>query len=670
MERIDGLLPDAGKAMSGSSANRKKQSAKALRLDDQVCPHCGADLEAQWVEFPPALQRKYGKQGEWDYLPCTPECEKKDEQREWERNRRESRVETLRERSGLSKRMKNHTLSSFKPYTGPSAAKAMEKVEAYLKNWEENRDSGRGMYFCGDVGTGKCVAASESLHLADGRRVRASDLVGREFELLTLVDEKPVAVKARAEWNAVEPVWEIETETGKRVVRNAEHPLYVGESPKKRRRNKEIDPCGWRPISSITPGQAIAASDALPAFGDERRLPEDEIKLLAYMIGDGGLTQSTTRFSQLPGAQLEEMRYIVERLGARLIPHHGVDYRIVGTESRASESRSPTGVATHRFNRMAEVLKRHGLAGMHSREKRIPEAVFGLARDQLVLFLSRLYATDGWAYSRGPKLTRLGRVEIGFCSASEGLVRDIQELLVKLGVTACVKKRKNINAWCLNINDARQVAAFADEVGIFGKEKAVEAARDVATGIVENGKKRERWRLQNSPEGTHWETVIGVRRAGVEPTVAIEVPEHHTFLTLFWEHNTHLACAVMHELIQRKRVPSLFVTVPELLDNIREAYNVPGRNIDEWMDAVRNAEFLLLDDLGAERASEWVRERIFVIVNHRYREELPTLFTSNVGPKDLAAQLGARTASRIIEMCDWISLEGEDYREMEAKQRA
>ena len=82
---------------------------------------------------------------------------------------------------------------------------------------------------------------------------------------------------------------------------------------------------------------------------------------------------------------------------------------------------------------------------------------------------------------------------------------------------------------------------------------------------------------------------------------------------------------------------------------------------------VSEPDLLLLDDLGAERANEWVRERIFVIVNHRYREELPTTFTSNTGPKDLAAQLGERTASRIIAMCDWISLEGEDYREAEVR---
>jgi DNA replication protein DnaC len=131
---------------------------------------------------------------------------------------------------------------------------------------------------------------------------------------------------------------------------------------------------------------------------------------------------------------------------------------------------------------------------------------------------------------------------------------------------------------------------------------------------------------------------------------------------------THLAVAVMNEVMQRKRVPSLFVTVPEFLDNLREAYMIPGRDLDEWMDAVKNADLLVLDDLGAEKPNPWVRERLFVVVNHRYREALPTLFTSNIGPKDLASQLGERTASRIIAMCEWISLEGEDYRETVARE--
>jgi len=273
--------------MSGSSANRGSSPAgPALRLDDQVCPHCGQELQAEYFEFPPALKHKYGKPGEWYYHPCTPECEKKNERREWELMRRDARVATLRERSGLSKRMKGYTLGNFRPTVSNAAGRARVKVDGYLEDWEENREAGKGLYFCGGVGTGK----------------------------------------------------------------------------------------------------------------------------------------------------------------------------------------------------------------------------------------------------------------------------------------------------------------------------------------------------------------------------------------------THLAVAVMNELIRRKRIPSLFVTVPELLDNLRETYNKPGRNLDEWMDVVQNAEFLVLDDLGSERTTEWVRERIFVIVNHRYREALPTVFTSNIGPKDLAEQLGERTASRIIAMCDWIALEGDDYRETAAKE--
>ena len=273
--------------MSGSSEKRSKgrAGAEVLRLDDKICPHCGRELQAEWDEFPPALQKKYGKPGEWYYHPCTPECEKKNDQREWELMRRDARVEVLRERSGLSKRMKGYALDNFDPQISKSTQKALAKVMDYVINWKENQEAGRGVYFCGDVGTGK----------------------------------------------------------------------------------------------------------------------------------------------------------------------------------------------------------------------------------------------------------------------------------------------------------------------------------------------------------------------------------------------THLAVAVMNELIKRKRVPSLFVTVPELLDNLRGTYNDPGRNIDEWMDAVKNADFLVLDDLGSERPTEWVRERLFVVINHRYREQLPTLFTSNIGPKDLAAQLGERTASRIIAMCDWISLEGEDYREAEVR---
>src|SRR5918998_2594758 len=156
MERIDGLLPDAGRAMSGSSGSRgSSPTGPALRLDDQVCPHCGQELQAEFFEFPPALQHKYGKSGEWYYHPCTPECEKKNERREWELMRRDARVAALRERSGLSKRLKRYTLKNFDQSVNRSTQEAFGKIWDYILNWEENREAGRGLYLCGGGGGGK-----------------------------------------------------------------------------------------------------------------------------------------------------------------------------------------------------------------------------------------------------------------------------------------------------------------------------------------------------------------------------------------------------------------------------------------------------------------------------------------------------------------------------------
>src|SRR3712207_5583992 len=120
--------------MSGSSAKRSRGGTKdevtveVLRLDDQVCPHCGRELQAEWDEFPPALQKKYGKPGEWYYHPCTPECEKKNEQREWELMRRDARLSALKDRSGLSKRMKGYALDNFDPGFSRNTQKAFAKV--------------------------------------------------------------------------------------------------------------------------------------------------------------------------------------------------------------------------------------------------------------------------------------------------------------------------------------------------------------------------------------------------------------------------------------------------------------------------------------------------------------------------------------------------------------
>lgn len=135
---------------------------------------------------------------------------------------------------------------------------------------------------------------------------------------------------------------------------------------------------------------------------------------------------------------------------------------------------------------------------------------------------------------------------------------------------------------------------------------------------------------------------------------------------------THLACGMARVLMQVRRVPTLFLTAPDLLDRLRpgSASGEGDEERDAWASWAMNAELLVLDDLGAEKATEWARERIFVLVNHRYRRSLPTVYTSNVGPKELGKHLGERTASRIIETSEFVLLDGPDYRVHVAKEGA
>lgn len=75
-----------------------------------------------------------------------------------------------------------------------------------------------------------------------------------------------------------------------------------------------------------------------------------------------------------------------------------------------------------------------------------------------------------------------------------------------------------------------------------------------------------------------------------------------------------------------------------------------------------NAPVLVLDDLGAERPTDWVRERLYDIVNTRYEAQRSVLVTTNLTPEQMERSLGARIAGRLIEMCRVIDIDGPQLR--------
>jgi DNA replication protein DnaC len=137
---------------------------------------------------------------------------------------------------------------------------------------------------------------------------------------------------------------------------------------------------------------------------------------------------------------------------------------------------------------------------------------------------------------------------------------------------------------------------------------------------------------------------------------------------------THLAVAVLKQVVQTTGARGLFYDTRDLLRLIRSTYDPSTRTTElEVLRPVMNADLLVLDDLGAEKTSEWVEETMNLIVNTRYNERRLTIFTSNypdipddTDPNALLFRIGLRMRSRLHEMCEFLPMDGADYRELPA----
>ena len=126
---------------------------------------------------------------------------------------------------------------------------------------------------------------------------------------------------------------------------------------------------------------------------------------------------------------------------------------------------------------------------------------------------------------------------------------------------------------------------------------------------------------------------------------------------------SHLAAAILKEVLA-KGYSGLFYNSPDLLRDIRATFNNQGeRTEDELIDEITGVDLLVLDDVGAEKISEFVLDRFYLIVNKRYEEYKPMILTTNLDEEELIARIRNRTVSRLIEMCQVFGpFPDEDYR--------
>jgi len=133
---------------------------------------------------------------------------------------------------------------------------------------------------------------------------------------------------------------------------------------------------------------------------------------------------------------------------------------------------------------------------------------------------------------------------------------------------------------------------------------------------------------------------------------------------------SHLAVAVLKQVIRTRGARGVFYDVRELLKLIRSTYNPVVKATElEVLRPVIEADLLVLDDIGAEKTSEWVEETLNLIVTSRYNQRRLTIFTSNYeekedrgDPDSLLSRVGFRMHSRLYEMCEFLEYDGADYR--------
>ena len=127
---------------------------------------------------------------------------------------------------------------------------------------------------------------------------------------------------------------------------------------------------------------------------------------------------------------------------------------------------------------------------------------------------------------------------------------------------------------------------------------------------------------------------------------------------------TTLAMLVSQHALRAHRSVAIY-TAPRLLSEIRMTYEDDAtQSYDALMRRLRGVDLLHIDDLAVARTTDWVLEQLYSVVNDRYQDERSIMYTADVqNPKDLAQHIGARTHSRLVEMCgDPLVLFGEDNR--------
>ena len=309
---------------------------------------------------------------------------------------------------------------------------------------------------------GKCL--TENTRIDDPqtgeRRTLKECIERRQAEIFGLSDAGVVRPAAVSDWidSGIKPCFRVRTRSGREVEVTGHHPF--------------LTVAGWTPLHDLTVGDSIAVPRSVPAFGSDETLSLDRVRLLAYLIAEGGLTGSIPKFTNTDPVIIDDFKAIISRLYPDcVIRQEKITYKVV----------RPTRKEWHyNPNPLTTWLRELGLWGKLSADKFFPDCVWRWSRAYLAEFIRVLFSCDGTIYAMG------GYPRIEFAVASSPLAADVQHALTRLGI---VSKRwqKGLRCWRVEITEPESVALYQQTVGWIGEK----TMRFLDTEIPDNyGQKR------------------------------------------------------------------------------------------------------------------------------------------------------------------------------------
>ncbi len=299
---------------------------------------------------------------------------------------------------------------------------------------------------------GKCLTAHTLIDdPTTGARRTIEECVRRKLPVIFgISDAGDVRTTAVSDWidSGVQPCYRVRTHSGREVEVTGHHPFLTAR--------------GWTPLHDLAVGDAIAVPRAVPAFGSDESWPIELVRLLAYLIAEGGITDGSPEFTNTDPVIVEDFkRIIATHFPACAIRQQKITYIVA--QPRIAGVRTPR-------NPLTQWLADLGVWNKLAREKSFPARVWTWSRAYLAEFIRVLMSCDGSIYPMAG--SGYPRIELGV--ASPQLALDVHHALIRFGIVAKFYKTSR-GAWRVQITDPVAVKRYQEQIGWIG-EKATRFA--------------------------------------------------------------------------------------------------------------------------------------------------------------------------------------------------